>query len=60
MAVDPATIQSIVQISQIGLQLVERYEAGELTDEEFQAELEEMRTGLDEANRRWELARGQK
>lgn len=56
MAVDPATIQSVVQLSRLGLQLVERFESGELTDEEFRDELDDMQASLDEANRRWEAA----
>lgn len=56
MAISPSTVQAVIQVSRLGLKLVERYESGELTDEEFRAELDEMRSGLDEANRRWELA----
>jgi len=36
--------------------LVDRFQQGSLTEEEFERELQRMRTRIDEANRRWKLA----
>lgn len=54
---DPVTVTlGILQAIKVGTALMESYQRGELSDEEYAAEWADMQSDLQLANDRWEAA----
>lgn len=52
----PETILALVQLLRFGIDTMERYTKGEMTDEEVAAEWASLQTRLGQANNMWERA----
>ena len=52
----PETILALVQLLRFGVDTMERYTKGEMTDEEVAAEWASLQTRLGQANNMWERA----